>query len=52
MLGTERIEETIVDGRRIRQGKSCVLVHESRVGALNPFNQAVLPSPKMVESCP
>jgi len=51
-MNTERIEEHIADGVRIRQGKRCVLVHDSHAGALNPFNQSVLPSPKLGEACP
>lgn len=49
---TDRVEERIVDGIRVRQGNSCVLVHESKGAAIDPFSQSTRPLPKMVEKCP
>lgn len=49
---TDRVEERIADGVRVRQGNSCVLVHESKGAFIDPFSQSNRPPPKMVEECP
>jgi len=53
-LGTDdRItDEDRGDGRRrIRQGANCVDVRDARSAAIDPFNQATRPPPKVAEAC-
>lgn len=54
-LGSDerRVEEARGEGRlRIRQGRDCVDVRVARNTGLDPFNQSIRPSPKLVEPCP
>lgn len=45
-------EERLADGStRFRRGKGCVIVRPSRAAGLDPFNQAVSPTPRAVDSC-
>lgn len=45
-------EERMADGStRFRRGKGCVIVRPSRSAGLDPFNQAVSPTPRAVDSC-
>ncbi|HJW11579.1 MAG TPA: hypothetical protein VJ598_07325 [Albitalea sp.] len=50
-LGTDRVEERIADGVRVRYRGQCVLVHDSRAGGLDPFSQSTRPTPKLAEPC-
>ena len=53
-LGTDtRLVEVIhPDGSvRIRQGTSCYGLRESRAAALDPFNSALRPSPRLASAC-
>gem|GEM_PF-4004505 len=54
MLGTntDRIEERMAEGMRVREGTSCALVYESRAAVVNPFNQVGVPMPKLAKPCP
>ncbi len=52
-LDTRVIEEDLGDGRRrFRQGDKCVIVRQSRIGQLMPFNDAAARSPSLVGACP
>ncbi len=45
-------EERLADGTvRLRRGHQCVLVRPSRQAAIDPFNEAVSPKMRGVESC-
>ena len=53
MRGDDRLfEEPLGDGRiRYRRGSECALVTPARGAAIDPFNQSVSPTPRLVESC-
>ena len=52
-LDTRVIEEDFGDGRRrIRRGADCVIVQQSRIGQLMPFNEAAARTPSLVGACP
>lgn len=52
-LDTRVIEEDLGDGRqRFRQGDKCVIVRQSRIGQLRPFDDAAARSPSLVGACP
>lgn len=52
-LDTQVIEEDFGDGRRrFRQGANCVIVKQSRIGQLMPFNEAAARTPSLVGACP
>ena len=46
------IQERLADGSlRLRRGADCVIVRPNRNATLDPFNQAVSPSPRQADSC-
>jgi hypothetical protein len=50
--GDEVVEERLDDGRlRLRRGTACVIVHPSRAGRLDPFNESFSPKARGVENC-
>lgn len=52
-LDTRVVEEDLGDGRRrFRQGANCVIVKQSRIGQLMPFNEAAARTPSLVGACP
>jgi hypothetical protein len=54
VAGTDVLVEERMDATRtrVRQHGQCVEVHESRAAQLDPFNQSVSPTPKLVKpSC-
>lgn len=53
-LGSDRrmVEEDLGAGRRrFRQGAECVIVTESRIGQLLPFNEGATRSPRLATGC-
>ena len=45
-------EEALGNGRlRLRQGRRCVELRDSRMAQIDPFNQSVSPIPKQAEDC-
>lgn len=54
VVGTDVLVEERMDAtrKRVRQHGQCVEVHESRAAQIDPFNQSVSPTPKLVKpSC-
>ena len=52
-LDTRVVEEDLGDGRRrFRQGANCVIVKQSRIAQLMPFNEAAARTPSLVSVCP
>lgn len=53
MRGDDRLfEEPLGDGRiRYRRGSECALVTPARGAAIDPFNQSVSQTPRLVEPC-
>jgi len=54
-LGTDdRVTEENLGGgrRRIRRGNKCVIVSQSRIGELMPFNDAAVRTPSLAGACP
>jgi len=50
--GGPLIQERLADGSlRLRRGADCVIVRPNRNATLDPFNQAVSPSPRQADSC-
>lgn len=50
---TRLVEEDLGEGRRrIRQGANCVVVRQSRIGQLMPFNESAVRTPALVGACP
>lgn len=46
------IEEPMGDGRmRLRRGSKCAEVHLARSGQLEPFDESVRPTPRLVKPC-
>jgi hypothetical protein len=46
------IEENLGNGRlRLRRGRNCVDLRDSRMAQVDPFNQSVSPIPKQAEDC-
>lgn len=46
------IEENLGNGRlRLRRGRDCVELRDSRMAQIDPFNQSVSPIPKQAEDC-
>jgi hypothetical protein len=46
------IEENLGNGRlRLRRGRDCVELRDSRMAQVDPFNQSVSPIPKQAEDC-
>jgi len=46
------VEENLGNGRlRLRRGRDCVELRDSRMAQVDPFNQSVSPIPKQAEDC-
>ena len=46
------IEESLGNGRlRIRRGRDCIDLRDTRMAQIDPFNQSVSPIPKQAEDC-
>lgn len=52
-MGTDETEhvDAMADGRRVRKGKHCYIVRDSRAAQLDPFNGALSNAPKLVGNC-
>ena len=54
VAGTSELVEEVMDAtrRRVRQNGHCIEVHVSRNAQIDPYNQSVRPTPKLVKpSC-